>query len=168
MKRFIWVATVVLLIFSLTSCSESLDSSDASEYQSYVDNVSSVLTGNVPFSFVSITEERGLYSLSVSIGTSGDVSNFGNYVLAVKAAFEEEFSEGSRGSFSLSMPIQGDVPSLIRYSSDDYSVTDASLSGLLSDNRSGEVILSKISCLNDLAEHFPAVVSYAEENGYDE
>ena len=168
MKRIIWVAAVVLLIFSLASCSEPVDSSDASEYQDSVDNISSVLTGDVPFSFVSIAEESGLYSLSVSIGTSGDVSNFGNYVLAVKAAFEEEFSEGSRGSFSLSMPIQGNVPSLVRYSSDDYSEIDGGLSGLLSDNRSGEVVMSKISCLDDLAEHFPAVVSYAEEHGYDE
>lgn len=48
MKRFVWVVTVVLLIFSLTSCSETVDSSDASEYQASVDNISSVLTGNVP------------------------------------------------------------------------------------------------------------------------
>ena len=63
----------------------------------------------------------------------------------------------------MSMPIRGNVPSLIRYSSDDYSNTDNMLSGLLSDNRSGEAVLSKISSLNDLAEHFPAVTVYAEE-----
>lgn len=168
MKRFVCAAAIILLLLSLASCSEAADNNDTSEYQPYVDSLSAALSGSVPSSIISITEEGGLYSLDVSIGSSGEVSNFGNYVLAVRAAFEEEFPEGNRGSFSLSMSIRGNVPSLIRYSSDDYSDTDVSLSGLLSDNRSGEVVLSKISSLNDLAEHFPAVVIYAEENGYSE
>lgn len=158
---------MVLTLFSLTACSGPDGGNEENEYQGYEDNISAALSGEVPATLITVSEDEGAFSLDVSIGPSGSVSNFGDYILAVRAAFEAEFPAESRGNFDVSLAIQGKTPSLIRYSSDDYSEINGSLSGSLSDNRSGQVVFTTISSLDDLAEQFPAVRAYAEDHGYE-
>ena len=81
MKRFVCIITIVLLLLSLASCSSSADSDSTSEYQAYIDSISDSLSGKVPLSSVSVSEDNGLFSVDVSISSYGEVSNFGNYVL---------------------------------------------------------------------------------------
>lgn len=166
--QFLHIATATLVMFTMTSCSNSGSDSSDDKYQINEDNISASLSGNVPATLITVSEDAGLFSLNVSIGSSGEVSDFGNYILAVKDAFESEFQAEARGNFVVSLAIQGSPPSLIRYSSDDYSEFDGGLSGLLSDNRSGEVVFSTISSLDELEDHFPLVSVYAEKHGYEE
>ena len=167
-KLLCFFSTSVLVLLLLASCADSGSGGSESEYQAYEDSIAAGLSGEVPATFITVSEDEGAFSLDVSIGPSGDVSSFGDYILAVREVFEDEFPAGSRGNFDVSLAIQGNTPSLIRYSSDEYSEISGGLSGYLSDNRSGQVVFAEISSIDDLAERFPAVKSYAEEHGYEE
>lgn len=168
LKRVACAYAAAILLLIPSGCSGSEAGSAEADYQDHEDSISASLSGDVPATLISVSEDSGAFSLDVSIGPSGEISSFGNYVLAVKEAFEAEFPAEARGDFDVSMAIQGSTPALIRYSSDDYSEMDGGLSGLLSDNRSGEVVFTNISDLDDLAEAFPAVSIYADEHGYGE
>lgn len=167
MKRaFIgWPALLFcVLTLSLAGCSSGVQegASIDQDLQSCEDSLSSMLSEDVPVLSLSVEREDGMYSLCVSIGTSGKVSSFGDYVLATREAFETEFDADSRGSFSISMAVTGN--SLLRFSSDDYSNNVEAISGLLSDTRSGSLVATEISSLDDLFEKFPAARLYAEDH----
>lgn len=163
--------TVILLLLLtgtliLTGCSPAEDVDV--EIESYEESIYEELSSDVPVTFVTVTKEEGVFSLAISIGTYGDIASFGNYILATRNVFEETFSDELRGNYSVSMSIGGTPPSLIRFSGDDYSNETDSLSGTLSDNRSGEVIFTNISDIEDIFESFPAAQLYAEEKGVEE
>ena len=53
---------------------------------------------------------------------------------------------------------------MLRFSSDVYSDEADTISGLFSDTRSGSVVTTQISSLDDLFEKFPAARLYAENH----
>lgn len=161
------VVAVSLLLFALVGCASD-GTSVPDQNQVHIDNITSALEEEVvPFT-VHVTESEGRFTLDVSVSSYSDLSEFGTCVLVVKRAFEAEFPEDARHRFSVSQAIQGKTPSLVRFSSSDYGEAQSSLSGTLSDTRSGELDMISVECLGDLAEKFPAVLLYAEEIGYTE
>lgn len=167
MKANRTIAICVALAFVAASClcgctSQPIEDT-ASANKIREDHILESLSDSVPALLATVSEENGIYSLSVSIGTSGKVSSFGNYILATREVFEEEFSVGERGNFAVSMAVsQG---ALLRFSGDDYSAGTGSISGLLSDTRSGTAKLTQISTIDDLFSEFPASQIYAEDHG---
>lgn len=153
-----------VLALSLAGCSSEVQESASvdQELQAHEDSLSSMLSGDVPVLSLSVGEEDGIYSLRVSVGASGKVSSFGDYVLATREAFETEFDADSRDCFSVSMAVTGN--SMLRFSSDGYSDEADTISGLFSDTRSGSVVTTQISSLDDLFEKFPAARLYAENH----
>ena len=92
-----------VLALSLAGCSSEVQESASvdQELQAHEDSLSSMLSGDVPVLSLSVGEEDGIYSLRVSVGASGKVSSFGDYVLATREAFETEFDADSRDCFCL-------------------------------------------------------------------
>lgn len=159
----ICIALALAAASFLCGCtSQSIEETD-NEEEIREDRIREGLSDNVPVLLATVSEENGIYSLSVSIGTSGKVSSFGNYILATQEVFEEEFSVEERGNFVVSMAVsQG---ALLRFSGDDYSAGNGAISGLLSDTRSGTAKLTQISTIDDLFAEFPAAQIYAEDHG---
>lgn len=163
--RLFIIMLCIALAFCLAGCSsEASDDTQAdNELQAHESSITAALSDSVPVLTAAVTQESDRFTLNVSVGTSGSVTSFGNYVLAVRDAFEAEFDTDARGSFSVSMAVKPN--SLLRFSSNDYSEGVETLSGTLSDTRSGTAELTRISCLEDLFEKFPAAQLYAEDNG---
>lgn len=160
---FICIALALAVVAFLCGCtSQTIEETDSAK-EIRENRIRKSLSDNVPVLFATVSEENGIYSLAVSIGTSGKVSSFGNYILATREVFEEEFSVEERGNFAVSMAVsQG---ALLRFSGDNYSAGNGSISGLLSDTRSGTAKLTQISTIDDLFTEFPASQIYAEDHG---
>ena len=161
MKKRLIVLLSVLLTIALMGCEKdaTVASTDAGVIESAI---SDALTDEVPILFVYVSDKDGQYSLDISVSSNGKVSNFGNYVLASKSAFETLIPEEQRGRFSVSMAISGNSASLLRFSGDG-SVGPDTLIGTIADTRSGEAVLTKIESLEDLYKLFPAAKLYMAE-----
>lgn len=161
------IATHIVLILvaaiCLSGCASQTAENEGSTTEIREEYILDDLSSDAPVLSATVSEENGIYSLNVSIGTSGKVSSFGNYILATREAFEAEFSAAERGSFTVSMAVsQG---ALLRFSGDDYSEDSNSICGLLSDTRSGTAKLTRISSIDDLFTEFPAAQIYADDHG---
>lgn len=159
MKKLIALILVLFMVMSLTACGSSDSRNETTEDTIALEhekNISAALSQKIPTLIVSVTRSATRFDLSVSLQTEAKVSDFGIYVLEVQAAYEAEFDEDLRGNFSVNLPIDGKNPSMIRFSSDDYTEMSDTLSGTLSDSRSGEVVSHDISSIDDLCEFFPA------------
>lgn len=162
--RMIVVYAVIVLVTAmcLCGCASQTIEEERSVTETREEHILDDLSG-IPVSFATVSEENGAYSLNVSIGTAGKVASFGDYILATREAFEAEFSDAERGNFTVSMAVsQG---ALLRFSGDDYSEDNNSISGLLSDTRSGTAKLTQISTIDDLFAEFPAAQIYADDHG---
>lgn len=159
---------IVLILCVISGCdSEPKVEEISPEEQACIDHEDSifpVLYADFHPSDISVEKDGDLYNLSITV-TSGKVSSFGDYVIATKYAFENEILPQERGYYSVTLLVEGTNPSLIRFSSDLYSEMESAISGLLSDNRSGEVVFTQIDTFDDLASNFPAVNLYVEEKG---
>lgn len=165
MKKISAITVLILLLLSLAGCTASSQPATDDKCEEYEAAITKQLGNEIPALLVYVSEDSGVYSLSVSVASSGKVSSFGNYVLAARSAFETVFAEELRKGFSVDMAIAGNNSSLIRFSSSNYAEMSSSLSGSLSDTRSGELKMTRISGLDDLLDAFPASKLYVDENG---
>lgn len=161
MKKRLIVLLSVLLTIALMGCEKGTTVASA-DTDSIESAISDALTDEVPILFVSVSDKEGQYSLDISVSSRGKVSSFGNYVLASKSAFETLIPEEQRGRFSVSMAINGNNASLLRFSGDGDVGPDA-LIGTMADTRSGDAVLTKIESLEDLYKLFPAAKLYMVE-----
>lgn len=159
----VYAVIVLVTVMCLCGCASQTIEEERSVTETREEHILDDLSSSIPVSFATVSEENGAYSLNVSIGTAGKVASFGDYILATREAFEAEFSDAERGNFTVSMAVsQG---ALLRFSGDDYSEDNNSISGLLSDTRSGTAKLTQISTIDDLFAEFPAAQVYADDHG---
>lgn len=123
------------------------------------ENIILKLDGEIPYSEVLVSSKAKLLSLTITIEGSDKMTEFGNFIITAKQAFEMEFSEDEQGS--LLVELKDDQGSDImafkaaplgEYGGEDY--------GILRDTRGEVPKYTELRRLEDLFRIFPAAAEY--------
>jgi|GEM_PF-5901158 len=186
MKRKAFVAYILVMLMWLSACrsentaltemstpSSSDGTSDetaslfnpALQLREY--NIIILLNDEVPYSSITVSYSEGVYDLGIIINGSDYITYFGNYVVAIKTAFESEFIDTDRGNFYISLRNDKNQ-NMIHFTTGSIGDHKAGAYGLIIDDRSTSSKYTALTIVDDLCDLFPATAAYISKAALNE
>lgn len=130
------------------------------------ENIISRLNGDIPYSEVVVSRKDEIFGLSITIKGSDYITDFGNFVISAKSAFEKEFPAAERERLIVAL-MDDDGKDMAAFSTFPIGENVAGDYGLFRDARSGSAKYTQIKNEGELCDLFPATSFYISKSTLD-